>query len=169
MKTIETPILINAEPWEVWNILMKIHEYENWNPIHENIKGIPELDDSVVLVINPDWKYIATYIKDANAVKLLEGAKAQISRLKFKVKKIKENEYLEWRSRIFFGLFVDIRQSFELIPIEEGQTKFIHRQQVGGKMGRMIPKDKFEQMFFAINKAFNERLKAYVEKEYINP
>jgi len=166
MKTIETPIIINAEPWEVWEVLMKIHEYDNWNPLHQNIEGIPELDDSVVLFINPDWRYIATFLKDDHAIEVLEGAKTQISRLKFKVKKIKENEYLEWRSRIFFGLFVDIRQSFKLIP-EGKQTKFIHKQQVGGKMGRMIPKDKFEIMFTAVNTAFNERLKAYVEMEII--
>ena len=164
MKTIETPILINAEPWEVWEILMKIHEYENWNPLHQDIKGIPELDDSVVLFINPDWKYIATFVNDEHAIEVLEGAKAQISRLKFKVKKIIENEYLEWNCRILFGLFVNIRQSFKLIP-EGKKTKFIHRQEVGGKMGRMIPQDKFEVMFAAVNTAFNERLKAYVEKE----
>jgi len=164
MKTIETPILINAEPWEVWEVLMKIHEYDNWNPLHQNIKGIPELDDSVVLVINPDWKYIASFLTDEHAKEVLGEAQTLISRLKFKVKKIKENEYLEWNSKIFFGLFLNLRQSFELIP-EGKQTKFIHKQEVGGKMGRMIPQDKFDIMFTAVNTAFNERLKVYVEKD----
>lgn len=167
MRTVKTPIIIDASPEEVWFTLMKFYEYDNWNPVYQYVKGEPKLGDTVQIEVYPRIDVISQYVNDDESLKLLQSITSKKSMQYFRIKKLVEYRHLAWESKILWGFVSHIKQSFDLTTTEDGKTLFVQEQTVGGLLLNAMPNKIFDSYFTAINLAINENLKHYVEEKAV--
>ncbi len=143
MKEIKTEIIINAAPEKVWKVLTDFNAYPNWNPFITSIEG-----------------------------EVFEGSKFKVSIQPLGSKSMRfspictsynENVEFSWLGKLMMKGIFDGKHSFELLPLEGGKTKFIHREEFNGLLVSMFWKKldvntrwSFEMM--------NDKLKETVEK-----
>jgi len=164
MRAVETSIIINAEPWEVWDVLTKVYEYDNWNPTYKYVKGIMEVDEYVTIEIAVDTSLISTYMEGEEAALFATAPSRKPKMYQFKVQSLDENEYLEWESKQLGGLLFHHTQTFELKPSSDNKTLFINNQKLGGVVPSLMPNNIFKAYFKGASIALNEALKSYVEE-----
>ena len=143
MKEIKTEIIINAAPEKVWKVLTDFKAYPDWNPFITSIEG-----------------------------EVFEGSKFKVSIQSLGSKSMRfspictsyiENVEFSWLGKLMMKGIFDGKHSFELLPLEGGKTKFIHREEFNGLLVSMFWKKldvntrwSFEMM--------NDKLKETVEK-----
>ena len=163
MRTVETSILINEEPWLVWETLTKFHEYDNWNPKYKYLDGIASLGARVNIEIQLDLNYIEPYADEDSAM-IFKGGQPNASKLPYRITKMENHKVLEWEGKLAWGWVMHVIQTYELHTAADHKTRLVNREKVGGYLGKMMPDKVFYSFFKAVNIAFNEALKAYVEK-----
>lgn len=165
MRTATHSILIEAEPRMVWEILLKVHEYDNWNPVYKYMEGIPSLGATVTLEMKPDMEVIGELMDERGQMLKEAGPAMNSSKLKCKVLRMDEASELEWEAKILWGLFLTSAQSFELQSAGTGKTMFTNTQRLSGFLINLMPKPLADTYFPALSQAFNMALKAYVESQ----
>lgn len=144
MKSLNTEIEIQAPVGKIWEILIDIEKYPEWNP----------------------------FIKSVNS-KFAEGEKFTASLhqpgskpMTFKPKciKLEHEKELRWLGHFFIPGLFDGEHIFELHSLENGNTKFIQREDMKGllvplfwKMVNTKTRKGFEMM--------NEKLKELAEND----
>ncbi len=143
MKEIKTEILINASVQKVWKVLTDFKAYPDWNPFITSVEG-----------------------------EVFEGSKFKVriqplgSRpMQFKpiCLSFVENVEFSWLGKFGMTGVFDGKHSFELIELDEGEMKFIQREEFNGLLVPLFWKKldvntrwSFEMM--------NEKLKQTAEK-----
>ena len=138
MKIIRTEIIIHSSAQNIWNILIDFTKYPNWNPFITKIYGKLSIGEKITVTIRPE----------------------KIKEVTFKPKIIMCNEYqvLSWKGKFIINGLFDGIHSFEIIPINQQETKFIHVETFSGIlipfMGKLLDKTRtgFETMNLALKK-----------------
>ncbi len=163
MRNVETSILINEEPWLVWETLLKFHEYDNWNPKYKYLDGIASLGATVNIEVHLDLNFIEQFA-DGDSAMIFEGNQPKPSKLPYRITKMEDPKILEWEGKLLWGMMMHVVQTYELDLTDDNKTLLINREKIGGFIGNMMPDKIFYSFFNAVNIAFNEALKTYIEK-----
>lgn len=137
-KNIETQIIINATPEQVWVVFSNFSEYPLWNPFVKSFKGIPTVGQKI----------------EVN----LPGMKFKPIVLVYDI-----NRELRWKGKLLLKGLFDGEHYFKLIDNGNGTTTFIQGEYFKGLLlplfNNMLDKKTkpgFEEM--------NEKLKLRVEQ-----
>lgn len=144
MKTLETNIIIDATAEKIWAILMDFEAYPNWNPFIKTMSGNTEVGNKMYVTIQ------------------LEGNKAMV--FEPRVLTVKPNRAFRWLGHLWITGIFDGEHYFQLIPINEHQTKFIHGEHFRGLLSGLILgmiKENTLKGFQAINEALKWRAEHY--------
>ena len=163
MRNVETSILINEEPWLVWETLLKFHEYDNWNPKYKYLDGIASLGSNVNIEVHLDLEFIKQFA-DGDSAMIFEGEQPKSSKLPYRITKMEENKSLEWEGKLLWGMVMHVVQTYELQLTDDNKTLLVNRERIGGYIGNMMPDKMFYSFFNAVNIAYNVALKTYIEK-----
>mgnify|MGYP000436340517 CR=1 FL=1 len=144
MKSIETEIVIDAPVEVVWRVLMDFESYQRWNPFL-TISGEPKLGAKLNLSID---------------------MKSKTKKFKPTIVELVNQKRFAWTGKLLVkGLFAG-NHYFDLHPVSEFQTKFVHGENFTGVLKGAILKSigeatrqGFEQM--------NEAMKTYAEDQVI--
>lgn len=144
MKSIYSDIEINASPSEIWNILLDVKKYPEWNPFIKSVNGqFIEGEKIAVTLHQPDSKP-----------------------MKFKPRclKVDPGKELRWLGHLFIPGLFDGEHIFELKSLENGNTKFIQRENFKGLLVPLLWKD-FNTKTRKGFELMNEKLKELAEQE----
>ncbi|MEL7064914.1 MAG: SRPBCC domain-containing protein, partial [Bacteroidota bacterium] len=61
MHHLETEILIEATPQEIWNVLMDFESYPDWNPFITSIEGNVQVGRSITVFLQPPGQKVSTF------------------------------------------------------------------------------------------------------------
>lgn len=142
---LETEVIINASVSDVWRVLIDFPNYKNWNSFIPKASGEPQLDSILKIVMQP------------------LGEKSQ--NYKVKITELESEKRFSWLGHFIIPGLIDGHHFFELVSLEENQTKLIQSENF---RGILIP---FVWNSFIIPKlkpcfgALNTELKEYLEKE----
>jgi hypothetical protein len=143
MKHLKTEIEIKAPADKVWDIFIDIKKYPEWNPFIRSVEGeIKEGETFKVTLHQPDSKPMTFKPK---CLKLVHGKE------------------LRWLGHLFISGLFDGEHIFELQTLENGNTKFIQREEVRGLLSGVF----WKMMDTKTRKGFemmNEKLKELAEK-----
>jgi len=112
MKSLETRITINASAENVWKVLKDFESYPNWNPFVIRIEGSGNVGQQ-----------LSTSMK-------MEGSKPQT--FQPMVLKNDVNQEFRWKGKLFVQGLFDGEHYFQLKPISESETEFIHGEVFSG-------------------------------------
>lgn len=119
MQNIQTEILINATPQQVWKTLLDFENYPNWNPfIH--IKGQAKVGQQLTNTL------------------FLDNQKPQV--FKPIVLAIEKQQQLRWQGQLFIKGLFDGEHYFKLEAVSQNQTKLIHGENFSGILTSLILK-----------------------------
>ncbi len=106
-KTIQTEIIINAKPSEVWHVLTDFSKYSDWNPFITSIEGKAIVGEKI---------------------------KANISGMTFKPMVLVAivNKEFRWIGQLLFKGIFDGEHIFELIDNGDETTLFKHSENFNG-------------------------------------
>jgi hypothetical protein len=108
MKSIYTDIEISASPDRIWNILLDVNKYPEWNPFIINVEGV---------------------FKEGEKIKVtLHQVDSKPMVFKPRCKKLNIAKELRWLGHLFIPGLFDGEHIFELQTLENGNTKFIQRE-----------------------------------------
>lgn len=136
-KEINTQIEIKATPEKVWNALMDIDNYPNWNPFIRSIKGKMEIGEDLSIEL-PDMNFNP---------KILVCTK---------------NEKLVWQGKLLFDGVFDGEHSFMIRDNLNGTVTFCHDEFFKGILVGLFT-SKLEKKTKAGFESMNESLKQLVE------
>lgn len=141
-KSIETSIVIDANIETVWKVLIDFDDYKNWNPFIVNISGQPELHKKIRVTVNVNNK--------------AQSFSPQIMVLENNVK-------LQWVGHLLFKGIFKGQHYFELYPINNGKTRFVHGENFSGILSRSILnkiKSDTEKGFESMNLALKQKVES---------
>lgn len=139
--SIQTSILINAEPEAIWAVLMQPESFPEWNPFIQELTGDLELGGKLV-------------------VELKNGEKTMT--FKPKVIAFEENKVFAWKGKLLLPWIFDGSHYFELEKVDGG-TRLIHREEFKGILVWPILKmigTETQNNFEAMNRALKTRVEA---------
>lgn len=129
---------MRAYPEEVWEMLMDFAAYPDWNPYIRSIDGFAQKGKRLHIVIDGKEK---TYD------------------FKAKVLELAPQKAFAWGGSALF--FFKARHYFEIVPLEDGQLKFIQGESWGGLFGKSYGKKVYEEAavnFEKMNAVMAEKL-----------
>ena len=134
---IQTEVLINASPQQVWNVLMDFPKHGEWDPFLASIEGKAAAGETL-------------------AIQFRQGMK-----MRPRVTQVREGEVFEWLGHLLVGGIFDGRHRFEL-QREGSQTRLLHSEKFGGLLVPLLKKllADTEQGFTAFNQAIKHRSEA---------
>ena len=112
MKELRTEIEIDAEPKKTWNILMDFENWQDWNPIVNQVKGTATVGSKLVVTMCDN-----------------HGKDAQ--RYMPSVTNLEPPKYFRWRAQMMASFMFTNDKVFELEEIPNG-TRLIHREEFSG-------------------------------------
>lgn len=137
---IETQILINASPAQIWDIFADFKKYPDWNPFVKKLTG-DVAEGNQIRILLPEMTFKPTVLK------------------------FETNKELRWLGKLFFKGLFDGEHYFVLQENEDGTTTFIHGENFSGMLVGLFKK-KLNSETKAGFVAMNEALKKRVEKRY---
>lgn len=144
MRTINTAIDIDAPQSAVWDVLVDLSSYIEWNPHITAAEG--ELQKGKPLDIRVNRK----------------GTKARD--LTVTITHIEPERRLEWVGTIGAKWLFEGRHVFELEPISSERTRFHNREEVSGLVRSLIMTDNPERDYKAMNEALKTRIENTSDK-----
>lgn len=150
-KSIETEILIQANPKVVWDILMDFKNYPGWNPFVREIEGNPEPGKKIKVRITPP------------------GRKGMVFRpvvLENQTQKI-----FRWKGSLLVKGIFDGEHYFELEQMNDSSTKLIHGEHFTGMLVNLLWKSlesPTREGFHAFNEALKKKAENPDESQEIN-
>lgn len=118
MPEIKTEIIINAPIGKIWAVLMDFYSYNAWNPFILSIKGKKQLNERLVVVINP--------LKKKKMV------------FKPKILSLKEKEEFSWKGSLLIPGIFDGQHNFLLKLLPDNNVLFLHTEKFSGILSRPI-------------------------------
>ncbi len=143
MKTIETSILINSSPEEVWSLLTDFSRMSEWNPFIHHISGVVEKGNTIKVTAQLPGGKGMTF----NPVLL----------------NVDENKEMRWKGKFLIPGLFDGEHYFRIEEVDSRHIRFIHGEIFSGFLifflgGMLKDTEKgFNQM--------NEALKSRAEKQ----
>ena len=139
-KEISTEIEINASADAVWRELVNFVAYPAWNPFIQFIDGnLSQGGRLSILICPPNNKGM---------------------RFNPAIRELEENKKIVWLGRVLFPGLFDGEHSFELMPLNENKTRFVHKEKFSGILVPLfwakLDKDT-RQGFVNMNKALKAR------------
>lgn len=113
-REVSTDIEINAPAATVWRELVNFAAYPAWNPFIQSIEGnLAQGGRLSLLVCPPNNKGM---------------------RFKPTVRTLEENKKIVWLGHFLFPGVFDGEHSFELMPLSENKTRFVHTEKFSGAL-----------------------------------
>ena len=141
MKHIETKITIKGSTKDVWDVLMKLEDFKNWNPLIIHSKGKPKLGEQITNT-------------------MMSGTKKMI--FKPIITEVSDLQRFEWLGSLWVKGIFDGRHYFELKKLPNGATLLIHGEYFSGLLSGVIFNSIKESTIEGFNE-MNEALKNKVE------
>ena len=141
MKKLETEIVINSTPQQIWDILMNHEAYPNWNPFIKTITGDPQVGNVIDVTIQP---------KDKSPM--------NFNPLVLKNERLDE---FRWKGHLFVKGLFDGEHYFKLEPIDESQTRFVHGELFSGLLASVLLKmigENTRDSFASMNEALKNEV-----------
>ncbi len=138
--SINTEILISASVQKVWDTLLNVNDYPNWNPFIKKIEGTFSVGNTIKIEL-------------ANGMKF-----------KPKVLTCTAPKELKWLGHLIFKGLFDGEHSFELIEIDRDTTLFKHSEKFSGALVPFFKKQINVQTRSGFE-MMNNKLKQIVEKQ----
>lgn len=113
-REVSTEIDINAPAQAIWRELMNFAAYPTWNPFIQSIGGEAQCGSRLSVTVCPPNNKAMSF--------------------KPVVREFKENRKFAWLGRLMFPGVFDGEHSFELIPLDENRTRFIHKETFSGAL-----------------------------------
>jgi hypothetical protein len=142
---LHTEITIDAPAEVVWDVLIDLGRYTDWNPFIVAASGRPELGERLTNRIHPPGGRKMTFRPT--------------------VTELEHGQIFEWLGRLGLPGIFDGRHRFELRPNEDGTTTLIHGEQFNGLLVRFMKKSLDTGTmagFEAMNVALKDRAEARV-------
>lgn len=136
---IVTEIIIEGTAADVWNVLVDLESYPDWNPFITRSTGEIKLGGTLENVLMSNGKPLI---------------------FKPVITDVQEGQRFEWLGRTFLGGFRG-RHYFELVESGSGFTKLIHGEIFSGFLATvLLPliREDTQKNFIAMNKALQLRL-----------
>lgn len=144
MKKIETEILIEAAPKQIWAVLTDFENYPSWNPFIASIKGKKAVGETLEVQIQPP------------------GGKGMTFRPE--LLRLDEEKEFRWKGKLLFKGVFDGEHYFILEKKGENHTLLRHGELFGGflvsLLGGMLAKTK--DGFQLMNEALKSRCEANI-------
>lgn len=147
MKRIETRVIINASPEQVWSTLTDFEAYPEWNPFIVNLKGKPAVGTT-----------LEAHLKLGNKAPQVFKPEVLVAQA---------GSEFRWRGKLFVRGLFDGEHYFKLRPLKGGQTELIHGEQFSGLLSGLIMSRihaETVQGFELMNTALREWVEAWVAK-----
>lgn len=148
--SISTSILIKAPKQIIWDILIDLPNYQNWNPFIKSASGHPSLGQKLKVQIYPPGG----------------------SSMSFRptIVEFQKEKVLAWLGRLGIPGIFDGRHEFRLEETENGETLFIHSESFKGILVPFMKKDLdtkakkgFENMNTALKLLAENKVKSIFE------
>ena len=148
LKQIQNKIDIEASPKLVWEILLEVGHYKNWNPFIIEAQGQVRLNSYLELTMSPP---------DADQ-----------RRRKVLVTSLKSCREFSWKGTIIHTAFFCGHNRFTLIPLSDHQTRLIQEEIFSGllvpffynKLDRNLPAG-FKKMLIALKSTVEGQMHSY--------
>jgi hypothetical protein len=144
MKTLHSEITIAAPPEHVWDVLVDVERYADWNPFLVDATGMPAEGTRLRVTLSPPG---------GRRMKMRPRVTAFERPLTF-----------EWLGHVLLPGIFDGRHRFELHPVDGGRaTRLVQREEFRGMLVPLLARqlDKGTLAGFA---AMNQAIKARVEQ-----
>lgn len=138
-RSLETDILIDAPPDEVWRILSDFARYPEWNPFIVSISGAAKPGRSLRVTLEPPGRKPMTF--------------------RPVVKSAVPGREFRWLGRMFVPGIFDGHHQFVLEDTDQG-TRFVHRESFSGLLAGFVLRTMGEAIrkgFIQMNEALKER------------
>jgi len=141
---VKTHIIINTGAATIWNILLDVKSYPNWNPYIYEIRGT---------------------IKKGSFVNFRMKKGEGERKFKAEILDLKINETWAWGGGLLF--FFKARHYFILHPIDNTHTEIIQGEYWHGLFGKSFGKKVYQESCINFGK-MNEKLKQLAEEGSVN-
>ncbi len=141
MRTYHTEIIIAAPIHKVWESLLKVDDYPNWNPLVHRIEGDLSKDGKIRTTIIPLRQTFAA-----------------------KITALIPPHQLVWEGHLISSFLLKGQHRYRLIEMENSQTKLEHGESFTGVLSYLIPAALLKRMETAFEE-HNAALKQLVEHE----
>jgi hypothetical protein len=141
MDRIETSIDIHAPPDVVWDVLLDVECYDEWNPFMD-IEDRPVVGEHITVHLTPPGKPTTTFTPE---VLVADGRE------------------LRWRGKLFVNGLYDGEHWFTLRERSDGTTRLVHAETFSGVLVGPVNwwlGDSTERGFVAMNEALKSRVEA---------
>lgn len=145
MKSIRTEITVNAPAQVVWNLLTDFDRYKTWNPFMQ-ISGTAKQGNRLKITI------------------FLEGQKPQA--FQPVILECIPGKSFRWLGSLFIKGLFDGEHFFQLEPVSENKTRFIHGENFSGLLSGLILKLIREKTTAGFEK-MNKGLKQEAERQAV--
>ena len=143
MKRIVTTIEIDAEPEEVWDVLVDFPSHSRWNPFFAQIEGEATAGNVIAIKARKD-----------------DGSEGM--GFTPMVLEVEPAVLLRWKGKLLVNGIFDGEHIFELESISGGRTRLQHSENFGGilipLMGKVLAQT--EQGFHDFNRALADEIAA---------
>jgi hypothetical protein len=141
-KTLEAVIEMQATPERVWNVLTDFSAYPAWNPFIRRIAGEARAGARLEVFIQP------------------AGGRGMTFRPTVLV--AHPGRELRWRGRLLLPGLLDGEHVFEIVPGQDGRTRFVQREMFRGLLVPLFART-LERGTLMGFRAMNTELRARVE------
>ena len=142
---LHTDVTIDAPVETVWQVLIDLDAYAEWNPFISESAGRPEVGQRLTNRLSPPGGPSMTFRPT--------------------VTEVEPDRTFEWLGRLGVPGVFDGRHRFELLPNADGTTTLIHSERLFGILVPLLRKSLDTQTlagFEAMNAALKERAEARV-------
>lgn len=144
MAQIRVETEIEASAATIWDVLTDFPAYAEWNPYFTEASGQAKPTARVRTMVEPS-----------------EGSPR---RFVMRVKEVDEPAHLEWTGSRIAPFVFACRHVFELQPVDETVTRFIHRMSYSGVLAPLVDTESRHRDFEAMNEALARRAEQRQER-----
>ena len=140
---LHTEIEIDAPTDVVWDVLVDLDHYPDWNPFIVEAVGTVAVGQRLTNRLQPPGGRAMTF--------------------KPVVTEVESGRSFEWLGRLGLPALVDGRHRFELRPTSSGATRRVHTERFGGLLGPLLRRSLDRNTvpgFEAMNEAMKQRAEA---------
>lgn len=145
MRAIEAEVEIDAVPEVVWEVLVDLDSYAEWNPFVVSAEGTVARGETLTIRIEPPGSRGATF---RPVVLAAERARR-----------------FEWLGRLGLPKLFDGHHQFLIHPLGDDRVRFVQREEFSGLLVPvLLDEEATEAGFEAMNRTLKERAEARVRE-----